>query len=94
MFKTNQYFDGKVVSIAFEDHSGPATVGVMAPGTYEFGTSTHELMTVVSGSLTIRLPGASADTVFHPGESFEVAAGQSFGVVVTEDTSYLCRYGD
>ncbi|MEX2606041.1 MAG: pyrimidine/purine nucleoside phosphorylase [Kiritimatiellia bacterium] len=94
MFKTNQYFDGKVVSIAFEDHSGPATVGVMAPGTYEFGTSTREHMTVVSGSLTIRLPGATADTVFHPGESFEVEAGQSFGVMVTEDTSYLCRYGD
>lgn len=32
-------------------------LGVMAPGEYEFGTSTTEYMTVVSGMTTILLPG-------------------------------------
>ena len=32
MFKVNQYFDGKVASIAFAGEQLPATVGVMAPG--------------------------------------------------------------
>jgi uncharacterized protein YaiE (UPF0345 family) len=58
MFKTNEYFDGKVKSLAFETKDGPATLGVMAPGTYEFGTSTPEEMTVITGTLVIRQPGA------------------------------------
>ncbi|MFW2375165.1 MAG: pyrimidine/purine nucleoside phosphorylase, partial [Cellulophaga baltica] len=32
MFKTNTYFEDKVVSIAFKNTEGRATVGVMAPG--------------------------------------------------------------
>ena len=58
MFKVNEYFDGKVKSLAFNSMDGPATVGVMAPGEYEFGTSTVEVMTVLSGVLTVKLPGS------------------------------------
>ncbi len=36
MFKINEYFDGKVKSIAFETTATPATLGVMAAGSYEF----------------------------------------------------------
>ncbi|MEA3445910.1 MAG: pyrimidine/purine nucleoside phosphorylase, partial [Bacteroidota bacterium] len=57
MFKTNEYFDGKVKSIAFDDENGPATIGVMAIGEYEFGTSTKEYMTVTSGKMMVQLPG-------------------------------------
>ena len=39
MFKVNEYFDGTVKSIAFGTAEGPATIGVMAPGEYEFGTA-------------------------------------------------------
>ena len=42
MFKTNEYFNGNVKSIAFITKEGPATIGVMAIGEYEFGTSTVE----------------------------------------------------
>ena len=58
MFKVNEYFDGKVKSLAFQTTDGPATIGVMAPGEYEFGTSTVEIMSVVSGALTVKLPGS------------------------------------
>jgi len=51
MFKTNEYFEGKVKSIAFETAEGPATIGAMAEGEYEFGTSSQELMSVVSGMM-------------------------------------------
>ena len=57
MFKVNEYFDGKVKSLAFESPAGPATIGVMAPGEYEFGTATLEIMQVISGKLTVKLPG-------------------------------------
>lgn len=92
MFKTNEYFDGKVKSIAFETGDGPATVGVMAPGEYEFGTSQQEIMSVVSGGLDIKLPGSDSWQSFGPGTSFTVEANQSFGVKVAVESAYLCLY--
>ena len=57
MFKTNEYFDWKVKSIAFETAEGPATFGVMAAGEYEFGTSIVEFMMVTSGVMSVQQPG-------------------------------------
>lgn len=92
MFKTNEYFDGKVKSIAFTTADGPATVGVMAQGEYEFGTSSKEFMTVVSGKLTVKLPGETDWKDFVKGETFIVEANQKFQLQVEEETAYLCLY--
>jgi uncharacterized protein YaiE (UPF0345 family) len=92
MFKVNQYFDGKVASIAFAGEQLPATVGVMAPGEYEFGTSQHEVMTVVSGALTVLLPGANSWQTYSRGQQFEVPANSKFQLQVAVDTAYLCTY--
>lgn len=92
MFKTNQYFDGTVVSIALESAEGKATVGVMAAGEYEFGTDTVEIMTVVSGQLTVQLPGETDWKSYGKLESFEVPKGVRFKVKCSEDTPYLCLY--
>jgi len=92
MFNVNEYFDGNVKSIAFQTETLPATVGVMAPGEYEFGTSQKETMTVVSGALTIQYPGTEEWKEFKQGESFEVDANVSFGVKVAVETAYLCTY--
>ena len=93
MFKVNEYFDGKVTSMAFQTATLPATVGVMAPGEYEFGTSQFETMTVVSGALTVLLPGQSEWQTFAQGEVFTVEANQKFQLKVAVDTAYLCTYG-
>ncbi|MEO3866873.1 pyrimidine/purine nucleoside phosphorylase [Rheinheimera fenheensis] len=92
MFKVNQYFDGKVASIAFAGEQLPATVGVMAPGEYEFGTSQHEVMTVISGALTVLLPGAAGWQTVSRGQQFEVPANSKFQLQVAVDTAYLCTY--
>lgn len=92
MFKVNEYFDGTVVSIGFQTETLPATVGVMAPGEYEFGTSKKEVMTVVSGALTVKLPGSNDWQTFNTGKSFEVAANETFQLQVAIDTAYLCTY--
>ena len=92
MFKTNQYFDGKVVSIAFQTETLPATVGVMAVGEFEFGTSQKETMTVVSGALTVKLPGSSTWQTFAAGQHFIVEANQTFQLKVPAETAYLCTY--
>ena len=93
MFKVNEYFDGKVTSLAFQGEQLPATVGVMAAGDYEFGTSQREVMTVISGALTVKLPGRDDWQTFASGASFEVAANQKFQLQVKQDTAYLCTYG-
>lgn len=93
-FKTNEYFDGKVISVAFQTPTLPATVGVMAIGEYEFGTSKHETMSVTSGALTVLLPNSSEWQTFNAGECFEVAADQKFQVKVEVETAYLCLYGE
>lgn len=92
MFKINQYFDGQVASIAFQTATLPATVGVMAVGEYEFGTSQKETMTVVSGALTVKLPGASEWETFQAGDRFIVQANEKFQLQVAEETAYLCSY--
>lgn len=92
MFKVNQYFDGKVASIAFAGEALPSTVGVMAPGEYEFATSQHEVMTVISGALTVLLPGATDWQTFSSGQHFNIAANETFQLKVKQDTAYLCTY--
>ncbi len=92
MFKVNQYFDGKVTSIAFAGDELPATVGVMAAGDYEFGTSQHEVLTIISGELSVLLPGQTDWQTFRQGQQFAVAANQKFQLQVARDTAYLCTY--
>ena len=92
MFKANQYFDGHVVSIALDSSEGRATVGVMAAGEYEFGTDTIEIMTVISGQLTIQLPLEAEWKTYKKFESFTVPKGVKFKVKADEDTPYLCLY--
>ena len=72
MFNVNEYFDGKVKSIGFENNKGAATIGVMAAGEYEFGTSTIEHMTVTSGKMTVLLPGETVWKTFNKYETFIV----------------------
>lgn len=92
MFKTNEYFDGKVKSIAFTSEKGPATVGVMAAGGYEFGTSCREYMTVVSGEMDVKLPGSDEWRKYTPNQTFIVEKDVKFQVRMKTETSYLCVY--
>ncbi|WP_421684443.1 pyrimidine/purine nucleoside phosphorylase [Stutzerimonas urumqiensis] len=92
MFKVNEYFDGSVKSIAFEMEAGPATIGVMAAGEYEFGTSQKEIMHVVSGSLEVKLPGSDGWEIFAAGSQFTVPANSKFQLKVKTDSAYLCEY--
>jgi len=92
MFKVNEYFDGTVKSIAFAQAEGAATIGVMAAGEYEFGTAQREIMHVVSGSLTVKLPDSSTWETFETGSHFNVPANSKFQLKVAVDTAYLCEY--
>jgi len=92
MFKVNEYFDGNVKSIAFSTSECPATVGVMAPGEYEFGTSTVEYVTVVSGVMTVKLPGETMFKDYKPFDTFRVPKDAKFQLKIVVESAYLCLY--
>ena len=92
MLKVNEYFEGNVKSIGFQSENGPATIGVMAPGEYEFGTSSLEIITIISGKLRVKLPGSDKWQDFLPSDVFSVEKDQKFQLQVTSDSSYLCIY--
>ncbi|WP_252273218.1 pyrimidine/purine nucleoside phosphorylase [Pseudomonas subflava] len=92
MFKVNEYFDGTVKSIGFTMAEGPATIGVMAPGEYEFGTAQLEVMHVVAGELIVKLPGSESWETFAAGSQFTVPGNSKFQLKVAVDTAYLCEY--
>lgn len=93
MLKSNEYFEGKVKSICFENSlSGEASVGVMSAGEYTFGTGKPEEMTVVSGALKVLLPGETEWQWFEAGQVFNVPGRSEFYLQVAEESAYLCRY--
>lgn len=94
MITVNEYFEGKVKSMALNSGALPATIGVMIAGDYTFATGKKEIMSVVQGELVVMLPGETATQTFKNGQSFEVPANASFDVKAAIDTAYLCQYCD
>ena len=92
MLSVTSYFDDNVKSIAFQGKSLATTVGVMDIGTFTFGTSQYEVMTIIDGELEIKLPGTTSWNTFTNGDQFEVEAHSSFDVKVVRQTAYHCTY--
>jgi uncharacterized protein YaiE (UPF0345 family) len=90
--KVNRYFDDQVLSLGFENSNGQSSVGVMAPGFYEFSTSQDERMVVISGALVVQRQSDPESVLYSDGEEFHVPRDQSFSVEVTEPTAYHCEY--
>jgi uncharacterized protein YaiE (UPF0345 family) len=88
----NRYFEDRVQSIGFTHNGMKATVGVIVPGEYHFGTKAPERMTVVSGTLRAKIAGG--DWVTYPaGTAFEIGADSGFDVqAVGGPAAYLCEF--
>ncbi|MBE9583720.1 pyrimidine/purine nucleoside phosphorylase [Mucilaginibacter sp. JRF] len=93
MINVNEYFEGAVKSLAYTSAEGKSTIGVIEPGEYEFGTSQHETMIVLEGTLHALLPGDSETWLAYTnGQSFEIEANKQFKVKADQQVSYLCKY--
>ena len=90
--KHNTYFEGQVQSVGYERNGRRATVGVIAPGEYHFGTESPERMTVISGELSVRRDGATTFATYAAGTAFEVPAKSGFDVRATDPSAYLCEF--
>lgn len=92
--KANVYYDGKVTSrtVLFADGTRK-TLGIMLPGEYDFGTDAPEVMEVLGGEMTVKLPGATEWRTFRAGESFAVPGKSRFQLKLAGVTDYCCSYG-
>ncbi len=88
----NIYFDGKVTSrtVKFADGTRK-TLGIMLPGEYKFGTEEKEIMEILAGDMTVKLPGGDWQRI-QGGDSFEVPANASFELKITSAVDYCCSY--
>ncbi|KPU43562.1 hypothetical protein OXPF_30030 [Oxobacter pfennigii] len=91
--KANVYFDGNVTSrtVLFEDGT-KKTLGIILPGTYEFGTADKEVMEVLTGSAKVLLKGSDSWSQYEAGQSFEIPANSSFKISVEKIMDYCCSY--
>ncbi len=92
MLKVNEYFDGKVKSLSFTANGLPSTVGVMLAGEYDFGTTTVERVTLITGKWQIKLPGEDEFREWKDGQTFTVPANAKFQLRVEQDSAYLCQF--
>lgn len=91
--KANIYYGGNVTSrtVLFAD-SARKTLGVILPGTYEFGTAEREHMEILAGTLRALLPGAEQWQAFGEGQTFDVPANSRFTVKADGVVDYCCSY--
>lgn len=91
--KANIYFDGQVSSrtVLFADGT-TKTLGLMAPGEYTFGTEAAELMEILAGTVSVKLPGSDEWQTIEAGGEFNVPANSSFDIKVETHADYCCSY--
>ncbi|MCW5208635.1 pyrimidine/purine nucleoside phosphorylase [Desulfobulbus sp. US1] len=77
----NIYYDGKVTSrvVTFADGS-TKTLGIMMPGDYEFGTEKKELMEILSGEVSVLLPGSEEWELLRRGGPLRCLLIRSLGL--------------
>lgn len=89
----NIYYDGQVTSrTVIKEDGSKITLGIMLPGTYEFGTDGPEIMEILSGDLKILLPGEESWQEIHGQHTFHVPAHSKFALEVFSVTDYCCSY--
>lgn len=92
--QANVYHDGKVTSRSIVTADGDnKTLGIMLPGSYNFGTGAPEVMEITAGRCRVRLQGENDWQEYAAGESFEVPGNSRFDIEVTELLDYVCHFG-
>ncbi|HEX2099318.1 MAG TPA: pyrimidine/purine nucleoside phosphorylase [Candidatus Synoicihabitans sp.] len=92
--KANVYFDGNVVSHTVLLPDGTKkTLGLIRPGTYQFGTAAPERMEIVAGNCEVTLDGATQAATCQAGQSFQVPGNSGFTITVKQGLcEYICSF--
>ncbi|MEC0205295.1 pyrimidine/purine nucleoside phosphorylase [Paenibacillus lautus] len=89
----NVYYEGKVTSrTVLLENGEKVTLGIMLPGSYEFGTDGPEIMEILSGDLRVQLPGEQEWLEIQGSATFNVPGNSSFKLEIRTVTDYCCSY--
>lgn len=92
--RANVYHDGKVTSRSIVTADGKEkTLGIMLPGSYNFGTGAPEIMEITAGRCRVRLAGEADWQEYATGESFNVPGDSRFDIEAIELLDYVCHFG-
>jgi len=92
--KANVYFDGKVVShTVFMPGGAKKTLGLIYPGSYNFGTGAPEIMEIVAGNCKVKLKGETDWKPYGAGTHFKVKGDSAFDITVESGIcEYICSF--
>jgi len=94
MYEIRKYHGDKVMSLTYEGEDHIFSVGIIAPGEYQFGTLKQEIFTVTHGMISVWIEGQDSYTDFGLNNSFVVHNHKNFKLRVKEISSYICFYED
>jgi len=92
MYELRKYHGDKVMSLTYDDKMQSFSVGIIAPGEYQFGSLKKEIFTVTSGKIGFWVEDEEGWTTCNTGEEFNIPEHKNFKLTVIETSSYICFY--
>ena len=92
MFKLRKYHDEKVQSLTYKGDDKEFSVGIIYPGTYEFGSIKKEINTVTAGRIKVWTETNHQWQEYSEGKKFTIPANTNFKFQCDEVSAYLCYY--
>ena len=92
MYELRKYHGDKVMSLTYDDSEQSFSVGIIAPGEYQFGSLKKEIFTVTSGKIGFWVESDEGWTTCNITESFTIPEHKNFKLTVIETSSYICFY--
>ena len=92
MYQLRKYHGDRVQSLTYADDKQEFSVGIIAPGEYEFGAIKKEITTVTSGEISVFVEGNDRWMTYHKFETFEIPSHANFKYKVSEISTYICYY--
>jgi hypothetical protein len=89
----NVFFDGRVQSRPIWLADGVRrSLGVILPGTYEFGVGDREEMEITAGSCEVLLPGETEWKPMPAGAVFHLPANSRYSLRCCDVCQYFCGF--
>ena len=92
MYELRKYHGDRVMSLTYDDDDRSFSVGILAPGEYEFGSIRKEIFTVTSGEISVKVDADEDWMSFGANETFNVPEYKNFSLKVENVSSYICHY--
>ncbi len=93
MYRLKKYHGDRVQSLTYEKDGRAGSVGIMAPGAYEFGAMERESFTVCEGEIRVKVGDATEWKSYGKGETFVIPEHANFKLQTDDIATYYCVYG-